>query len=168
MDSIRSFTCVKFTESTGNGNYISITTNYTDTCETDVGYLGKAGQKLNLDSYCMDTKGNVIHEIMHALGFYHEHQVPWRKDFLKIITANLKLDFGYRSAYWILDPNHVIDLGFGYDYDSVMHYGPYEHSINRKPTMEALKPGAENMGLRTGLSPKDIFKINKVYKCPQP
>ena len=44
-----------------------------------------------------------------------------------------------------------------------MHYPPKAFSINGLDTITALQPGAECMGQRNGLSPKDIAAILKVY-----
>lgn len=57
-------------------------------------------------------------------------------------------------------------LGTEYDYGSVMHYAPTAFSKNGKPTIEPKKKGIE-IGQRVGFSQNDLFKINKLYKCPQ-
>lgn len=57
-------------------------------------------------------------------------------------------------------------LGTEYDYGSVMHYASTAFSKNGKATIEPKKRGAQ-IGQRTGFSENDIYKINKLYKCPQ-
>ena len=57
-------------------------------------------------------------------------------------------------------------LGTEYDYGSVMHYAPTAFSKNGKPTIEPKKKGIE-IGQRVGFSQNDLFKINKLYKCPK-
>lgn len=166
MDNIQSFTCVKFFNgTTESGHYINITTNATDGCQADVGFLSEPGQKLNLAPRCMN-KGGALHEIMHALGFQHEHQVPWRDKFIKVNMKNLRPKS--LPSFWKLNDSQVLYLGYEYDYDSVMHYGPYQSSFTQKKVIIALQPGAENMGFLLRLSHTDIYKINTVYDCPEP
>uniref|UniRef100_A0AC34GHW6 Metalloendopeptidase n=1 Tax=Panagrolaimus sp. ES5 TaxID=591445 RepID=A0AC34GHW6_9BILA len=47
-----------------------------------------------------------------------------------------------------------------------MHYASTAFSKNGKATIEPKKRGAQ-IGQRTGFSENDIYKINKLYKCPQ-
>lgn len=62
--------------------------------------------------------------------------------------------------------NMIDHLGTAYDYGSVMHYSPTAFSKNGKPTIEPKKRGVE-IGQRNGFSSNDLYKINKLYKCPQ-
>uniref|UniRef100_A0A915MY79 Metalloendopeptidase n=1 Tax=Meloidogyne javanica TaxID=6303 RepID=A0A915MY79_MELJA len=56
-------------------------------------------------------------------------------------------------------------LGAKYDYSSVMHYGPLAFSKNGKPTIEP-KEKSVTIGQRLGFSPTDLYKVNKLYNCP--
>ncbi|KAK6060712.1 shTK domain protein [Cooperia oncophora] len=60
----------------------------------------------------------------------------------------------------------VNHLDTEYDYGSVMHYAPTAFSKNGKPTIEPRKKGVE-IGQRHGFSELDLYKINKLYNCPQ-
>ncbi|RCN52596.1 shTK domain protein [Ancylostoma caninum] len=57
-------------------------------------------------------------------------------------------------------------LNTDYDYGSVMHYASTAFSKNGKPTIEPRKKGIE-IGQRVGFSEIDLYKINKLYNCPQ-
>lgn len=60
----------------------------------------------------------------------------------------------------------VIDhLNEPYDYNSIMHYGPYAFTGNGLKTILAKRPGASRMGQRTGFSDIDLRKIRKLYYC---
>lgn len=105
-----------------------------------------------------------MHELMHSIGFYHQHQVPWRDNYVKINEENLA--DGALSAYYPLTVN-LEEFGRSYDYDSITHYGPTDGSKDRNPVIEALHPEkAKNMGQREKLSTTDIARITQLY-CPE-
>lgn len=54
-------------------------------------FIGKKGGKqlLSLGSGCKN-RGHVTHELIHALGFFHEHTRPDRDKFVKILWDNIK------------------------------------------------------------------------------
>lgn len=162
---IHDATCVRFFQgATEDGHYIKVTTNPAVNCESLVGYKKVAGQRLNLGPFCMN-KGGITHELMHALGFQHEHQLPWREEFIQINLQNVSPE--NKNQFRIFQLSEVAVVGHEYDYDSVMHYGPYQGSANRGPVIVPLKNGAENMGNWKKLSQKDVYKVNTIYKCPE-
>lgn len=110
-----------------------------------------------------------MHEIGHALGFWHEHSRKDRDDYIKIIWENIKetryMNFGLLSNEEFYSIPDV-----GYDLESIMHYGPYAFSKDRKNnrTIEILvdlPKCAKEMGQRRELSFKDKLRINKLYQC---
>ena len=52
-----------------------------------------------------------------------------------------------------------------YDFDSIMHYGNYLFSKNKKMTMVALKNPNLLFGQTLRLSKTDILQLNAVYDC---
>ena len=40
--------------------------------------------------HCLCDAGRVLHEMMHALGFYHEHTRPDRDQHIQIVPENVK------------------------------------------------------------------------------
>lgn len=165
MEVIQRKTCVHFWEDvkTDDGNYLEITTNASHTCEADPGYLKKPAQNMNLNRDCMNS-GAIYHELMHVLGFHHEHQKPGRGKYVDVNTNNYDLK---KNAWFFreMSPGEVTVLGVDYDYNSVLHYAAYAGSINGKQVIKPLKPGGENIGKATVLSRTDIRKINKFYNC---
>lgn len=61
---------------------------FTHRCWSYLGRIG-SGQTLSLVvPQCMD-KGTVIHELLHALGFWHEHSRPDRDEHVQVVWDNI-------------------------------------------------------------------------------
>merc|ERR1719244_2232320 len=117
-------------------------------------------QRLILGSNCFKV-GTVAHEMLHAIGFWHEQSRPDRDDHVKVffdnIKSNMKFNFQIQSIFQQVLMDKPYDLG------SVMHYGKYGFSKNSKPTIISLNGAA--IGQRRGFSSCDIEKINTLYGC---
>jgi hypothetical protein len=119
--------CVRFVEGTDQAGYIHI---YDHTkkhgCRSsDQGFSGKV-QYISLPSGCVNI-GTVLHELMHAIGFGHEHQRSDRDDFIKIIWENIKED---DYAQYTKHTDSILSTKF--NFDSIMMYGPYVSVYNDK------------------------------------
>ena len=60
-------------------------------------------QDLSLDDNCINenSPGTVLHELMHAAGFFHEHTRPDRDTFVRIDFGNIeqsRLSFIYINS----------------------------------------------------------------------
>merc|ERR1712183_619451 len=70
-------------------------------------------------------KGTVLHELMHAIGFFHEQSRPDRDDYVKILwdniidTTNIKYQF---RKCGIRPGEKCSNQDLKYDLDSLMHY----------------------------------------------
>lgn len=141
--------------------------------------MGRAGgnQTVSLEVGKCFTKGIIAHELMHSLGFFHEHSRTDRDDFVKIDEENIRpgyLFFTFLNKSFIAlgmlrnfekYPRKIIDpLEMPYDYESVMHYHKLAFSKNGKPTIVPRSKDAE-IGQRYKLSAVDSQKINKLYMC---
>ena len=73
---------------------------------------------MNLFSKC--SKGNIIHELLHALGLLHMQSAVERDKYITIawdnIMENAKFNFNKFTT-------HVSMFNTDYDYGSIMHYG---------------------------------------------
>ncbi|EQC42621.1 hypothetical protein SDRG_00350 [Saprolegnia diclina VS20] len=151
-------------------------------CYASLGYVAGAcefgGQALVLGPAC--AIGNIIHELGHTVGLVHEHQRADRDDYVKIYVENI-------------DPLHVPDFAKGsillhgsnvsivslwaatdnYDYDSIMHYGLHDFSINQLQTLLPITRVGDRdtvredlfarLGQRQRLSTGDVQAITELY-----
>lgn len=134
-------------------------------------YVGKRGGEQvvalqrpdETSAHCFSSEGRIMHELMHAIGIYHEQSRADRDNYVKIhwdnivprFKKNFKLVSRKRGKYT-----------FDYDYNSVMHYGEFYFSKKKgeKPTMTPLQPGVR-IGQRKTISKIDCLKINDLYGC---
>nr|CAD7264158.1 unnamed protein product [Timema shepardi] len=162
MDEYHNHTCIKFVQYSGaEPDYIRFVSGNTG-CWSSVGRTG-GGQELNLQSPgCLTKKGTAMHEMMHALGFYHEH-TRWERDNHVIIHYD-NIQQGRENNFQKSSKQTTDALGVNYDYRSVMHYSGFAFSANNKPTIESKVQGV-TLGQREGFSRGDVKKINRMYKC---
>ncbi|XP_017872646.1 PREDICTED: low choriolytic enzyme-like [Drosophila arizonae] len=161
MNEYRRHTCIRFVPRKGQKDYISIGSSHTG-CWSSLGRRG-GKQVLNLQSpACLRRIGTAVHEMMHAIGFFHEHVREERDSYVTIYFKNIISE----KTHNFNKVQKSVNFGVSYDYDSVMHYSTTAFSRNNKKTIAA-KNAKDNhrLGQRGGFSPKDLKKINSMYKC---
>ncbi|XP_069134485.1 uncharacterized protein [Argopecten irradians] len=156
-------TCIRFVPRTNEVDYIRLTK--LDGCYSKIGRVGGA-QNVSLLSACLTTKGTVIHELMHVLGFFHEQTRPDRDAWVQIITENIIP--GTEHNFDKLDSRLVDTLGVQYDYGSVLHYGKLAFSANGNPTIMPTRMTLATLGQRDGFSYLDLQRIHLLYRCDIP
>jgi hypothetical protein len=124
--------------------------------------VGKQGgvQIVNLFEAC--TTGNTIHEIGHAIGFWHEQSRNDRDNYVRINYSNIIPKFQDQFNKEEFSQNWG-----SYDYNSIMHYPSWGFAIDPEiPTIESLDGNfpTENLGQRAGLSKGDVFAVNELYR----
>jgi astacin len=121
-------------------------------------YLGRIGGPQEIQVGGCGVRGSVVHEILHAAGFYHEQSRGDRDDFIQIFWD--EIDPGHRSNFEIRGARGQ-DIG-AYDYSSIMHYGSRAFSRTGRPTIVPRQAGAP-IGQREGLSQLDRAAIQQLY-----
>lgn len=71
--------------------------------------------------YYILQKGLYLHEIGHALGLVHEHQLPNRDNHIDILWDNVKPE--WKQWFEKYSSSEISDNDVPYDLSSVMHYG---------------------------------------------
>ncbi|CAL8095466.1 unnamed protein product [Orchesella dallaii] len=156
-------TCISFKPRSNELDYIMFRTGGGG-CSSPVGRVG-GEQFVSLGKGCVYT-GIIMHELLHAVGFWHEQSRWDRDDHVQIHYENIIP--GMESNFRKIPLTEVQNLSSPYDTSSIMHYGSYSFSKNY-PVGRTIVPKIpnENMGQRRNFTEIDIYKINKLYKCYQ-
>ena len=146
-------TSMSFVERTVEDNYVEFV-------ESDgtASRLGMVGGKQKIRVADWATAGNVIHEIGHAVGLYHEHSKPNRDDYILILPENFAP--GVSRNFYKLDQALFTE---GFDFASIMLYSSLAGSGNGQPCITRLD-GTNYEAQREYLSPSDIEIIKRMYE----
>lgn len=162
---IQSKTCLRFKRLyRRRGNYIDFGND--DGCSSKVGkrYASVGRQTISLGRGCNHV-GIITHELMHAIGFFHEQSRSDRDKYIKVYWENILSGFAdqFEKYTW----RTIDDLGVSYDFKSIMHYDRRAFTKDGKPTIEAI--GNENMEFGNSkdelLSYKDVLEVKALYDC---
>merc|ERR1712001_518769 len=119
--------CLKIIPKTSQSNYIRIQSSESGCFSNHLGMEGIGMQKVNIENPGCTRTGTIVHEFIHALGFWHEHVRPDRDNYVRILWDNIKPGPGPKWQF----EKQTHSLLFGsYDGKSVMHYGSKGFSKN--------------------------------------
>lgn len=154
---------IEFVNITGStpDHYISIG-NFGGGCWSYVGQqdVSFQPQAMNIGTSCIFTD-TIEHEMMHALGFFHEQARPDRDDHIVVNWDNIETGkyVNFQKSFEI-NPN-----GSPYDYQSIMHYSSFAFAVNRSIPTITTTDGRTNVGQSTTMTPTDIEQIRAFYRC---
>jgi hypothetical protein len=156
MDELEAVAAVTFLPRIEEPNYIYIIED-----GANYSYVGMVRGRQELSIYNWDYKYIMVHELMHALGIWHEQSRTDRDDYVTINFDNVYP--GYEFNFDVMPGS----LTYGpYDFCSLMHYDPEAFSLNGLPTIVA-KPGYEAqaacMGNRTSMTAQDEATVAHLY-----
>ena len=86
------------------------------------------------------TKGWLMHLVMHALGFYHEHQRTDRNNYIYVNPVNSVLSGSARASLLDVQTGGIIVNSETYDYASITHYHYNAAAVSGKWTIVAMPP----------------------------
>uniref|UniRef100_A0AAG5DNC3 Metalloendopeptidase n=1 Tax=Anopheles atroparvus TaxID=41427 RepID=A0AAG5DNC3_ANOAO len=164
MRAIEASTCVRFLPATASTvDYVRIAAG--QGCSSFVGRVRGAQQLLlqpdPVGSGCF-VHGTIVHELIHALGFYHMQSATDRDNWISIQWQNIEP--GREGNFQSYGTDRILNYGVAYDYGSVMHYGERAFSTNGLPTIVPRADGVV-IGQRVAMSSGDIQRIRNMYQC---
>ena len=184
MDHWEDRTCLRFILRNAESDYVEYI-NTGDTCSSSA--IGKGGgrQTINMNSVHGCGIGTIVHEIGHAIGFWHEQSRPDRDNYIQIYLTNVARTRCHN--FMKREDSEVDSRGSEYDYGSVMHYqltkyarccGYHTMSVKNQTAYRAQgRPiighwsdqTGETIGSWRGISTRDAQQTNRLYmdSCPK-
>jgi len=155
--------CVSFPDRTTEDDFIYYQP--LSGCFSSVGKMGGL-QQISIGSGC-EKRGTIQHEMLHALGVYHQQSRTDRDDYIMVMTQNMDEDKVHNFNTY--DYNKIDERRVPYDYNSVMHYSDSGFSNNGQKTIVTRDPKFQDViGQRRDFSDGDISMLNKMYPCSDP
>lgn len=116
LNEIENKTCIRFL-SKRRDNYIQVFSG--QGCFSSVGRQGGL-QTISLQRNGCLRRGVIVHEFLHALGFYHMQTSHDRDKYVRIRPENIKSGMLHNFARH--SNQQISYFGTSYDFDSIMHY----------------------------------------------
>lgn len=151
-------TCVRWVARSNQRDYVSMFNG--GGCYSMIGRQG-GRQKLSLGAGCLYDSGTTVHEMLHAMGWYHEQSRDDRDSYIKIYWNNIASAMRYNFAKY---NGAATTYGLKYDKKSVMQYGNRAFGSGRI-TMEDIANRNAQLGQRIRMTAPDIASVNIHYGC---
>ncbi|XP_017271122.1 meprin A subunit beta isoform X2 [Kryptolebias marmoratus] len=161
LDQFRVKSCINFKVWDSEEYYLNI--QKLTGCWSFIGRTMANGQDLSIGAGC-DLISIVEHEILHALGFYHEQSRFDRDDHIQVLFNNI-LE-GQERNFDKVSSDISTTHGTPYDYWSVMHYNKNTFTNGNGPTIMTINPIFQDViGQQLDMSPLDAKELNLLYSC---
>ncbi|XP_055340482.1 uncharacterized protein LOC129589668 [Paramacrobiotus metropolitanus] len=161
MDTIsrKTANCIRFRPRTNETAFLLFVSSRS-ICKATLGYARYGKNTIGLSRQC--AVHDIVHELLHVLGYHHEHTRPDRDNYITVHLENIR--GRWRNNY--VKRNDVDLMGFPYDYHSIMHYPSEVGSVAENPQKPVMttKNGVV-IKHNTELSDLDVQKILAAYKC---
>lgn len=157
--------CVHFVPKTMEKEYISFV-DKNECSSSGVGFI-RGINEISLAKECL-MPGTIMHEIVHQLGFDHEHSRFDRDMFVDVNTDNVR---GQKHNFDINKKNAEHYEQSPYDFLSITHYNSNALQIDKTKAnilskIPALISKENKLNFeRNTLSKIDILQIQKLYEC---
>jgi len=128
-------------------------------CYSYLGHVGRI-QPVFLSDKCGERE--ILHEVMHALGFIHEQSRTDRNQYVEIEWDNIQPDF--QLQFLKAPKSYMVATGATvFDYNSVMLYRP--NAFAKSPSLESMRSLTDSKikPSEQGLSSGDLNRLYKVY-----
>ncbi|EDO44568.1 predicted protein [Nematostella vectensis] len=164
MEEYHKKTCLRFKERTDERYFLRFVNK--KGCWSSVGrsyWVEDVGQEVSLGSGCNDKK-IIMHELMHAIGFWHEQSRPDRNKYVEVLWENIQE--GEAHNFNKYSHGEIDTLQVPYDFDSIMHYGRTSFGKDGLETIRAIHdPGRELGRVIPAFTELDLREINALYNC---
>lgn len=150
-------TNVRFVEHKSEADYIVFRNIDREQCQS---HLGREGgeQEVLLGPNC--TSGQILHELLHALGFVHEQSREDRDDYIKIVWDNIEP--AYKDQFQKIPASISIPVPIPFDFNSVLLYPPTAFGDDHRITITK-QDGSLYAANRLALSKLDVERVNRIY-----
>lgn len=151
-------TDIRFKERTNEKNYVTVSRTG-DNCSCGVATIGMFQNRGFIRIGSQAPLSVIVHEIGHTLGYLHEQSRPDRDQYVNVLFENITN--GAEDQFFI--SRNSIPLTKELDLNSIMMYGSYTFSKDRRSPTIVDKNGNAYRKSTPGLSQGDIDGTNQAY-----
>ncbi|KAK4469904.1 hypothetical protein MN116_007408 [Schistosoma mekongi] len=173
MSIIEEETCIQFYDLTSRTNsrtlnnrqLIRIRGRGQTGCYSSLGMVRRKHQLLRLGPTCR-TVGQILHELLHALGVMHEIMRPDRDQYVILHEENI--DKSYLEEFNKIKEHQSILTDRKFDFQSITLYDPFTFTSNGNPVWEPIVNLNDIPLFSIGekyLSFEDTVGLNRLYQC---
>lgn len=162
MDFLSSVSCVQFFDREYSIPQYLLITSGGPRCWSHVGYFGLQKHEIALGDKCWNDR-TIMHELLHTLGFGHEHNRLDRDNYINVNWDNIREEKRNQFCKNEFGTYKTFDLP--YDYRSIMHYYGYgSFAKNLEEPIMFAKSTRVQLGGHY-MTEQDICKLNFLYNC---